>query len=178
MLSLEVLNIGPGEEVFVPSNTYITASLAVSHVCATPIFVELRIETYKTNPELISQAISKKTRAIIPVHLYGQACEIDEIMKIAKSHNLFVIEDNTQVHLSSYNGKITGSFVDVNGTSFYPGKNLGAHGDEITSNNEELGQKINRGLMDWKEGFGARAMSHDFYEINTSDFNELEDIYC
>jgi dTDP-4-amino-4,6-dideoxygalactose transaminase len=152
--------------------------LAVSHICATLIFVVPKIETYKTNPDLISQASSKKIRAIIPVYLYGQACLIDEVMKIAKTHNLFVIENNIQMHLSSYNGKITGSFGDVNGTSFYSGKNLGAFGDEITSNNEELGQKINRGLMDRKEGYGARAMSHDLYEINTSDFNVLEDIYC
>lgn len=144
ILSLKSLNIGSGDEVIVPSNTYIATVLAVTHVGATPIFVEPRIETYNINPELIPAAITKRTKAIMPVHLYGQACEMDEIMKIAKAHNLFVIEDNAQAHLSSYNGKLTGSFGDVNGTSFYPGKNLGALGDAgaVTTNNEILARKI------------------------------------
>jgi dTDP-4-amino-4,6-dideoxygalactose transaminase len=144
VLSLRVLGIGPGDEVIVPSNTYIATALAVSHVGATPIFVEPRMETYNINPELIPQAITKKTKAIMPVHLYGQACEMDVIMEIAKAHNLLVVEDNAQAHLSSYNGKLTGSFGDVNGTSFYPGKNLGALGDAgaVTTNNEELANHI------------------------------------
>ncbi len=146
VLSLRSLNIGIGDEVIVPSNTYIATALAVSHVGATPIFVEPRMETYNINPELIEAAITKKTKAIIPVHLYGQACEMDLIMAIANAYNLFVIEDNAQAHLSSYNGKITGSFGDVNGTSFYPGKNLGALGDAgaITTDNEELANRIKR----------------------------------
>lgn len=144
VLALRALNIGPGDEVIVPSNTYIATALAVSHVGATPVFVEPRIETYNINPELISQAITKKTKAIMPVHLYGQACEMDAIMDIAKAHNLFVVEDNAQAHLSSFNGKLTGSFGDINGTSFYPGKNLGALGDAgaITTNKEELANRI------------------------------------
>lgn len=144
VLALRSLNIGLGDEVIVPSNTYIATALAVSHVGATPIFVEPRIETYNINPELIVKAITKKTKAIMPVHLYGQACEMSEIMTIAKEYNLFVIEDNAQAHLSSYNGKLTGSFGDVNGTSFYPGKNLGALGDAgaVTTDNEILARKI------------------------------------
>jgi dTDP-4-amino-4,6-dideoxygalactose transaminase len=144
VLSLRALGIGKGDEVIVPSNTYIATALAVSHVGATPIFVEPRMETYNINPELIPQAITKKTRAIMPVHLYGQACEMDAIMEIAKAHNLYVVEDNAQAHLSSYNGKLTGSFGDVNGTSFYPGKNLGALGDAgaVTSNSELLANRI------------------------------------
>ena len=144
VLALRALNIGPGDEVIVPSNTYIATALAVSHVGAKPVFVEPRIETYNINPELISQAITKKTKAIMPVHLYGQACEMDPIMDIAKAHNLFVVEDNAQAHLSSFNGKLTGSFGDINGTSFYPGKNLGALGDAgaITTDNEEFANRI------------------------------------
>ena len=144
VLALRSLKIGQGDEVIVPSNTYIATALAVSHVGATPIFVEPRIETYNINPELIKKAITKKTKAIMPVHLYGQACEMSEIMTIAKEYNLFVIEDNAQAHLSSYNGKLTGSFGDVNGTSFYPGKNLGALGDAgaVTTDNEILARKI------------------------------------
>ncbi len=144
VLALIALNIGPCDEVIVPSNTYIATALAVSHVGATPVFVEPRMETYNINPELISRAITKKTKAIIPVHLYGQACEMDAIMDIAKAHNLYVVEDNAQAHLCSFNGKLTGSFGDINGTSFYPGKNLGALGDAgaITTDNEDLANRI------------------------------------
>jgi dTDP-4-amino-4,6-dideoxygalactose transaminase len=144
VLSLRVLGIGPGDEVIVPSNTYIATALAVSHVGATPVFVEPRIETYNINPDLIPQAITKKTKAIMPVHLYGQACEMDAIMEIAKAHDFCVVEDNAQAHLSSFKGQLTGSFGDVNGTSFYPGKNLGALGDAgaVTTNSEELATRI------------------------------------
>ena len=144
VLALRSLQIGPGDEVIVPSNTYIATALAVSHVGATPVFVEPRMETYNINPELIPLAITKKTKAIMPVHLYGQACEMDAVMEIAGAHNLYVVEDNAQAHLSSFKGKLTGSFGDVNGTSFYPGKNLGALGDAgaVTTNNEELANRI------------------------------------
>lgn len=144
ILSLRALNIGPGDEVIVPSNTYIATALAVSHVGATPVFVEPRMETYNINPELIFRSITKKTKAIMPVHLYGQACEMDAIMEIAKANNLYVVEDNAQAHLSSYYAQLTGSFGDVNGTSFYPGKNLGALGDAgaVTTNNENLANRI------------------------------------
>jgi dTDP-4-amino-4,6-dideoxygalactose transaminase len=144
VLSLRALNIGRGDEVIVPSNTYIATALAVSHVGATPVFVEPRMETYNINPELILPAITKKTKAIMPVHLYGQACEMDVIVQIAKAHDLYIVEDNAQAHLSSFSGQLTGSFGEVNGTSFYPGKNLGALGDAgaITTNNESLGEKI------------------------------------
>jgi dTDP-4-amino-4,6-dideoxygalactose transaminase len=144
ILSLRTLNIGPGDEVIVPSNTYIATALAVSHVGATPVFVEPRMETYNINPELIFRSITKKTKAIMPVHLYGQACEMDAILEIAKANNLYVVEDNAQAHLSSYRGQLTGSFGDVNGTSFYPGKNLGALGDAgaVTTNNEDLANRI------------------------------------
>lgn len=144
ILSLRALNIGPGDEVIVPSNTYIATVLAVSHVGATPVFVEPRLETYNINPEFITQAITKKTKAIMPVHLYGQASEMDAIMKIAKDYNLYVVEDNAQAHLGTYNGKLTGSFGDINGTSFYPGKNLGALGDAgaITTQHEQLANRV------------------------------------
>lgn len=144
VLALRSLDIGPGHEVIVPSNTYIATVLAVTHVGAMPVFVEPRSATYNLNPELIQAAITKRTKAIVPVHLYGQACEMNKIMAIAKEYGLFVVEDNAQAHLSSYNGKITGSFGDVNGTSFYPGKNLGAFGDAgaVTTDNEMLARKI------------------------------------
>jgi dTDP-4-amino-4,6-dideoxygalactose transaminase len=140
IIALKTLNIGKDDEVIVPSNTYIASWLAISYVGATPIPVEPRIETFNINPDLIEAAITPKTKAIMPVHLYGQSCEMDAIMLLAKKHNLFVVEDNAQSQGATYNGKITGSFGDINGTSFYPGKNLGAYGDAgaITSNNEAL----------------------------------------
>lgn len=143
-LALKALEIGPGDEVIVPSNTYIATALAVSNVGATPVFVEPRIETANINPDLIEAAISNRTKAIMPVHLYGQACEMEAIMNIANKLGLFVVEDNAQAHGATYNGKKTGSWGHINATSFYPGKNLGALGDggAITTNHDELAQKV------------------------------------
>jgi dTDP-4-amino-4,6-dideoxygalactose transaminase len=140
IISLKALGIGPGDEVIVPSNTYIATWLAVSYVGATPIPVEPRIETYNINPEEIENKITSKTKAIMPVHLYGQACEMDDIMSIANKHGLYVIEDNAQAQGATYKNKKTGSFGNINATSFYPGKNLGAFGDAgaITTNDEKL----------------------------------------
>lgn len=145
IIALKTLNIGPGDEVIVPSNTYIASWLAVSYVGATPIPVEPRIDTYNINPNLIEAAITSKTKAIMPVHLYGQCCEMEAIMNIALKHNLFVVEDNAQSQGATYNGQITGSFGHINGTSFYPGKNLGAYGDAgaITTNDEHLYHRAN-----------------------------------
>lgn len=143
-LSLKALNINPGDEIIVPSNTYIATVLAISRIGAVPVFVEPDIKTYNINPNLIEEKITKKTRAILPVHLYGQSCEMKKIMKIAKKHNLKVVEDNAQSQGSFCYNKITGSWGDVNATSFYPGKNLGALGDAgaITTNNKYLNKEI------------------------------------
>jgi len=143
-LSLKALGVKAGDEVIVPSNTYIATALAVSYVGATPVFVEPNPKTYNIDPELIEQAITSKTKAIMPVHLYGQACEMDKIINIATKYNLAVIEDNAQSHGAAFQGKCTGSWGDANGTSFYPGKNLGALGDggAITTNNDDLNHKI------------------------------------
>jgi dTDP-4-amino-4,6-dideoxygalactose transaminase len=138
-IALKVLGIGEGDEVIVPSNTYIATVLAVSFVGAKPIFVEPRLDSYNLNPDKLELAITQKTKAIMPVHLYGQACEMEQIMQIAAKHKLFVIEDNAQSHLATYKGKITGSFGHINATSFYPTKNLGALGDAgaMTTDNEK-----------------------------------------
>jgi dTDP-4-amino-4,6-dideoxygalactose transaminase len=143
-LALKALNVTKGDEVIVPSNTYIATALAASYVGATPVFVEPDAYTYNINPANIEAAITSKTKVIMPVHLYGQACEMDAIMAIAKKHNLFVVEDNAQAHGATFNGKITGSFGNANGTSFYPGKNLGALGDAgaVTTNDESIAKKI------------------------------------
>ncbi len=143
-LALKALNVTKGDEVIVPSNTYIATALAASYVGATPVFVEPDPNTYNINPANIEAAITSKTKVIMPVHLYGQACDMDAIMAIAKKHNLFVVEDNAQAHGATFNGKITGSFGNANGTSFYPGKNLGALGDAgaVTTNDESIAKKI------------------------------------
>jgi dTDP-4-amino-4,6-dideoxygalactose transaminase len=143
-LSLKACAIGPGDEVILPSNTYIATALAVSYVGATPVFVEPKIGTYNIDPDKIVETLTSRTKAIMPVHLYGQACEMEAIMAIANKHKLFVIEDNAQSQGASYNGKFTGSWGHANGTSFYPGKNLGALGDAgaVTTNDEELARKI------------------------------------
>ncbi len=141
-LALRALGIQEGDEVIVPSNTYIASVLAISNVGATPVFVEPRIDTFNLDPSLIEQSITPRTKAIMPVHLYGQACEMDAIMDLAKKHNLYVVEDNAQSQGATFNGKITGGFGDINATSFYPGKNLGALGDAgaITTNDSTLEQ--------------------------------------
>ncbi|HEX8549901.1 MAG TPA: DegT/DnrJ/EryC1/StrS family aminotransferase, partial [Cytophagaceae bacterium] len=144
VLGLKALNIGPGDEVIVPSNTYIASWLAVSYVGATIVPVEPNIETYNINAQLIEAKITMRTRVIMPVNLYGQAAELDKIDELAKKYNLFVIEDNAQSQGASCQGKLTGSFGQINATSFYPGKNLGCLGDggAITTNNPALAEKV------------------------------------
>lgn len=143
-LSLKALGIGPGDEVIVPSNTYIATALAVSYVGAVPVFAEPDIKTYNIDPLKLAAAITPKTKAIIPVHLYGQPCDMESIMQIAGKHGLYVIEDNAQAHGAAFNNQITGSWGHVNATSFYPGKNLGALGDAgaVTTNDDMLAQKV------------------------------------
>jgi dTDP-4-amino-4,6-dideoxygalactose transaminase len=143
-LALKTCGIGVDDEVIVPSNTYIATVLAVSYVGARPIFVEPNKETYNIDANRIEAAITSKTKAIIPVHLFGQACEMTAIMELAKKYQLFVIEDNAQSQGASFDGKLTGSWGDISGTSFYPGKNLGALGDAgaITTNSDHLAQKV------------------------------------
>ena len=142
-IALRTLAIGPGDEVIVPSNTYIATWLAISYVGAIPVPVEPHIQTYNIDVNKIESAITHKTKAIMPVHLYGQACEMDAICSIASKYGLFVIEDNAQAQGAKFNGRITGEFGHINGTSFYPGKNLGALGDAgaVTTNDEALANK-------------------------------------
>lgn len=143
-LSLKALEIGEGDEVIMPSNTFIATALAVSYTGAKSVFVEPDEKTYLINPDLIAQVITPRTKAIIPVHLYGQACEMDKILRIADLYGLKVIEDNAQAHGAKFKGKLTGSFGHINATSFYPGKNLGALGDAgaCTTDDSSLAEKI------------------------------------
>ncbi|GAB3317666.1 DegT/DnrJ/EryC1/StrS family aminotransferase [Hymenobacter humi] len=144
VLALRVLEIGPGDEVIVPSNTYIATWLAVTQVGATPVSVEPDPATSNLDPARIAAALTPRTRAIMPVHLYGQACRMTEIMALAARHNLYVVEDNAQAQGAAFAGRLTGSFGHANGTSFYPGKNLGALGDAgaVTTNDAEVAHKV------------------------------------
>lgn len=139
-LSLQLLEIGTGDEVIVPAHTYIATWLAISRAGATIVPVDVDPPTMLIDPGLINGAITKKTKAILPVHLYGAACNMTQIMKIAQDHKLHVIEDNAQAQGAKWNEKMTGTFGSCNATSFYPTKNLGALGDggAITTDNKKL----------------------------------------
>jgi len=143
MLVLRALEIGAGDEVIVPSNTYIATALAVTYVGAKPVLVEPDIRTYNIDPAKIEEKITRNTKAIMPVHLYGQPCDMDPILAIAKKHGLYVIEDCAQAHGATYKGQIIGSFGDAAGFSFYPGKNLGALGDSggLTTTSAQLADR-------------------------------------
>lgn len=144
VLILRACKVGIGDEVIVPSNTYIATALAVSHVGATPVFVEPNIRTFNIDPNLIEEKITSKTKAIMPVHLYGRPADMDPINQVAKKYNLKVIEDCAQAHGARYKGRLIGTLGDASGFSFYPGKNLGALGDAgaIVTNDEELAKEI------------------------------------
>ena len=143
-LILRAYGIGKGDEVIVPSNTYIATWLAVSHADAAPVPVEPDSKTFNLDPDRIEAAITPRTKAIMPVHLYGQPADMDPILKIAHKHGLKVIEDNAQAQGARYKGRRTGSLGDAAGNSFYPGKNLGAFGDAgaVTTNDDALAEKV------------------------------------
>lgn len=143
-LALLACGVGAGDEVIVPSNTYIATWLAVSQCGATPVPVEPDERTYNINPDLIQAAITPRTKAILPVHLYGQPADLDLILAIARKHGLRVVEDAAQAHGARYKGKRVGAHGDVVCWSFYPGKNLGALGDggAITTDDDEIADRI------------------------------------
>lgn len=143
-IALKALGIKEGDEVIVPSNTYIATVLAVSQVGATPVFVEPNITTHNIDPSLLEAKITNRTKAILPVHLYGLCANMIEIKAIAEKHNLKIVEDVAQAHGSSINGKKAGSFGNFGAFSFYPTKNLGAYGDggALTTNDDELAKQV------------------------------------
>jgi dTDP-4-amino-4,6-dideoxygalactose transaminase len=145
-LLLRVYGIGPGDEVIVPSNTFIATWLAVSECGAVPVPVEPRVDTHNLDPALIGGAITRRTRAIIPVHLYGQPADMDPINAVAAKHRLVVIEDAAQAHGARYRGRRAGSLGHAAATSFYPAKNLGALGDggAVLTNDAAIAQKVRR----------------------------------
>jgi dTDP-4-amino-4,6-dideoxygalactose transaminase len=143
-LALRALGVSPGDEVIVPSNTYIATWLAVSHCGATPVPVEPSEATFNIDPERIESAVTARTRAVLPVHLYGQPSDLDSILTIAKKYRLKVIEDAAQAHGARYKGKRVGAHGDAVCWSFYPGKNLGAMGDggAVTTNDPDIADRI------------------------------------
>jgi dTDP-4-amino-4,6-dideoxygalactose transaminase len=143
-LALKAWDIGIGDEVLVPSNTYIATWLAVTYTGATPVPVEPDINTYNIDPNKLEAAITANTKAIIAVHLYGQPADMDAINEIAQKHGLKVLEDGAQAHGAEYKGRKIGSLGDAAGISMYPGKNLGAMGDAgvITSNDYDMIEKV------------------------------------
>lgn len=164
-LSLLALGIGPGDEVITVPNTFISTVDAITRVGAKPVFVDIDRRTYNMDTSLLEEAISERTRAMLPVHLYGQPADMDPVNEIAENHGLKVIEDACQAHGSEYKGKRAGSLGDIGCFSFYPGKNLGAYGDggAIVTNDPEMAEKL-RMMRD----YGQKAKSnHEFVGCNS-----------
>lgn len=170
-IALVALGIGEGDEVIVPSNTYIATALAVTYAGATPVLVEPQIEYYNIDPSRIEEKITAKTKAIMPVHLYGQPCDMDPIVELARKHGLFVVEDCAQAHGATYKGKRVGSFGDVAGFSFYPGKNLGALGDAgaVITDDEAIAERVKA-----IANYGSDYKYHHIYKGYNSRLDELQ----
>lgn len=170
-LILKAYGIGKGDEVIVPSNTYIATALAVSYTGAIPVFVEPTLDSFNIDVTRIEEKITDKTKAIMAVHLYGQPADMDEINKIAKKYDLKVVEDAAQAHGALYKGRKVGSLGDAAGFSFYPGKNLGALGDAgaVVTNDKELADKV-RALGN----YGSDYKYHHIYQGHNSRLDELQ----
>jgi len=168
---LELGKLKEGDEVIVPANTYIASILAITENRLTPVLVEPDVQSYNLNPKLIEQAITSKTKVILPVHLYGQLADMPAIMDIAKRHNLLVLEDSAQAHGASIKGKKSGSWGNASGFSFYPGKNLGALGDggAVTTNDDQL-QSIIRVLGN----YGSHKKYQNLYKGVNSRLDEMQ----
>ncbi len=164
-LALRAKGIGAGDEVIIPANTYIATALAVSQTGAQPVLVDVDEQTYNIDPELIEAAITPRTKAIIPVHLFGRVADMERINAIAQRHGLFVLEDACQAHGVRLGGKRAGSLGDAAAFSFYPGKNLGAYGDggAITTNDQALHENLAR-LRDFGQ---SRKYHHEIKAGNS-----------
>ena len=156
-LALLAADIGPGDEVITVPFTFVATAAAIHYTGATPVYVDIDPQTFNMDPAKLEAAITKKTRAIIPVHLYGQPADMDPIVEIARRHGLIVIEDAAQAHGAEYKGRRVGSLADMACFSFYPGKNLGAYGEAgmVTTDNADYARRI-RMLRDW----GAEQKYH------------------
>jgi len=140
MIAFKAVGVGPGDEVIIPALTYVATAFAVSYLGAVPVFVDVDEATFNIDPEQVAAGITDKTKAICPVHLYGQPADMDELRELAARHGLAVVEDAAQAHQAEYKGVRAGGLGDIGCFSFYPHKNLGAYGDggAITTNNGEL----------------------------------------
>lgn len=175
-IALECIGIGKGDEVIVPSNTFVSTANVVLFCSAKPIFAEIDPRTFNINPGDIENMITEKTKAIIPVHLAGQPCEMDQIMKIAKEHNLYVFEDAAHAHGSVYHGKKCGTFGIANSFSFYPTKVMaGAEGGIITTDNNEIAERARRLRNCGRGGMGPLEITDIGYNYR---MNELQAILC
>jgi dTDP-4-amino-4,6-dideoxygalactose transaminase len=163
-LALLAMEIGPGDEVITVPNTFIATVEAISFTGAKPVFVDIDEKTYNMDPGKLEAAITSKTKAIIPVHLFGQMADMDPIIEIAKRHNLIVLEDGAQAQGAKYKGKRAGSLGDVGCFSFYPGKNLGAYGEAgaVVTNNSQIADRI-RMLRDHGQ---PKKYMHDYIGWN------------
>ena len=143
-LALLALGVGPGDEVITVADTFIATAEAISYCGAKPVFVDVEPVAYNMDPSKLEAAITKKTKAVIPVHLFGQMADMDPILAIARKHKLFVVEDASQAHGAEYKGKKAGSMGDLGCFSFYPGKNLGAYGEggAVVTGNPEFDRKV------------------------------------
>lgn len=170
-LIIKAYGFGNGDEIIVPANTYIATILAISENGCIPILVEPDIKTYNINPDSIEEKITSKTKAIMVVHLYGQAVQMEKIWKIAKKYNLKIIEDSAQAHGAIYQENRTGNLGDASGFSFYPGKNLGCIGDggAVTTNDEELFNKIKA-----IANYGSDRKYHHIYKGVNSRLDEIQ----
>jgi len=170
-LILRACEIGAGDEIIVPSNTYIATWLAVSYAGGTVVPVEPNPATFNIDPSRIEAAITSRTKAILPVHLYGQPADMDRINEIAVRHRLKVIEDNAQAQGAQYKGRRTGSLGDAAGNSFYPGKNLGGFGDAgaVTTNDDELADRV-RALRN----YGSKKKYYNEIKGFNSRLDELQ----
>ncbi len=144
ILALRALDIGPGDEVITTPFTFVATAHAIVHCGAKPVFVDIEPDTFNINPDLIEPTITKKTKAIIPVHLYGHPANMDPIMGIAKAYNLYVVEDAAQAFGARYNGRIVGSIGHVGCFSFFPTKNLGCYGDGgmVVTDNPDIAERV------------------------------------
>ena len=167
----ELGKLKEGDEVIVPANTYIASILAITENRLVPVLVEPDEQTYNLSPSLIEKAITPKTRAILPVHLYGQLADMPALMEVAKRHKLLVLEDSAQAHGASINDKKAGNWGDASGFSFYPGKNLGALGDAgaITTNDDELAKTL-RALGN----YGSHEKYKNLYQGVNSRLDEIQ----
>jgi len=163
-LALWSLDIGHGDDVIIPANTFIATAWGATLCGGTPVFVDCHSKSYNIDPGKVERVITKKTKAIVAVHLYGQSADMDSLNKISEEYKIHLVEDAAQAHLAEYKGKKVGGLSEVSSFSFYPGKNLGAYGEAgaVVTNNEDIFQKIKK----LREHGQSKKYYHDSFGHN------------